>query len=104
MQMTAPLAQASREDRMTMIQMVNEEIYRQQYSRCAAITATEEELKQLRRSRNQRNARDLEARRASAAIRPCLADRICDGIVTGYSVLYATVYTICQLLVQRMEA
>ena len=88
MQMTAPLAQASREDRMTMIQMVNEEIYRQQHSKISAQTAAAEEAKQKEKRLYQMLARDLKARRAQAAKRPNIFQRIGEEIVECYAVTF----------------
>lgn len=100
MQMTAPLAQASTEEKTLMTEIVKKEINRIQRSKRDQITATEEELKQKTKRLNEMLARDLKAREY---VRPCLADRICEGVINAYAVIYATVYTIANLLVQREE-
>lgn len=98
MQMTAPLAQASTEEKTIMVNIVKREIAAQQRSKRDHITATEEELKQKTKRLNGMLARDLKAR--EMVVRPCLADRICDGVINAYAVVYATIYTIANLLVQ----
>lgn len=100
MQMTAPLAQASTEEKTLMTEIVKKEINRIQRSKRDQITATEEELKQKTKRLNEMLARDLKAREY---VRPCLADRICEGVINAYAVVYATVYTIANLLVQRED-
>ena len=90
MQMTAPLAQASTADKAAMIQMVNEEIYRQQHSKIAAQTAAAEEAKQKEKRLNQMFARDLEARKAQARKRPGIIERIREEIVTCYALAFGT--------------
>ena len=99
MQMTAPLAMASTEEKTLMTEIVKKEINRIQRSKRDQITATEEELKQLKHSRNQRNARDLAARKAAELARPCFVDRLCEGIVTAYAVIYGTIFTVAEKLV-----
>lgn len=95
MQMTAPIAPISAEE----IETVKSVINAIQSNRRAA----EERAKQIEKSRNELLARDLEARKAREYVRPCLADRIWEHIVNGWAVLYATVYTVANLLVQREE-
>lgn len=95
MQMTAPIAPISAEE----IETVKSVINAIQSNRRAA----EERAKQIEKSRNELLARDLEARKAREYVRPCLADRIWERIVNGWAVLYATVYTVANLLVQREE-
>lgn len=99
MQMTAPLAQASMEERIFMTNIVKNEIRRQQ----ANTRAASERAKQIEHSRNELLARDLEARKAQEAKRPCFADRVCDKIVRAYSVVYAIVYLIADKLVKVDE-
>lgn len=100
MQMTAPLAQASTEDKTIMVNIVKREIAAQQRSKRDHITATEEELKQKTKRLNGMLARDLKAREY---VRPCLAERIWEGVINAYAVAYATVYTVANLLVQCEE-
>lgn len=100
MQMTAPLAQASTEDKNIMVNIVKREIAAQQRSKRDHITATEEELKQKTKRLNGMLARDLKAREY---VRPCLAERIWEGVINAYAVAYATVYTVANLLVQCEE-
>jgi hypothetical protein len=92
MQMTAPIAPISAEE----IETVKSVINAIQSNRRAA----EERAKQIEKSRNELLARDLEARKAAAAKRPCLADRIWDRIVRAYSVVYAIVFLISDSLVK----
>lgn len=100
MQMTAPLALASTEDKNIMVNIVKREIAAQQRSKRDHITATEEELKQKTKRLNGMLARDLKAREY---VRPCLAERIWEGVINAYAVAYATVYTVANLLVQCEE-
>lgn len=97
MQMTAPLALASTEEKTIMVNIVKREIAAQQRSKRDHITATEEELKQKTKRLNGMLARDLKAREY---VRPCLAERIWEGVINAYAVVYATIYTIANLLVQ----
>ena len=85
MQMTAPLAQASEEEKFRLVQKVIAEMNNNQKNRIAA----SERAKQIEKSRNELLARDLEARKAREYVRPCLADRIWERIVNGWAVTYA---------------
>lgn len=94
MQMTAPLAQASMEERIHMSKIVYEEIRSQQGNR----RAEKERAEQIEHRRNELLARDLEARKAQEALRPCFADRVCEAITRAYSVAYAIVFLIAEKL------
>ena len=94
MQMTAPLAQASAEERTRMCKAVYEEIHSQQ----ARIIAATERAKQVEHSRNALLARDLKARKAREAIRPCLADRLWEKAVNAYAVTWA----VCKLIADKL--
>ena len=97
MQMTAPLAQASATEKATMISMVNEEIYRQQQSKRAAMTAAVERAKMVEHSRNELLARDLEARKAQLRKRPGIIERIREEIVECYAVTFGTIVVLGEL-------
>lgn len=96
MQTAMPISQTITEEQ---IQMVKNAIRSIQSSKRAEF----ERAKQIEHSRNELLARDLEARKAAAAKRPCLADRIFDKIVRGYSVVYAIIYLIADKLVKVDE-
>ena len=91
MQMTAPIAPISTEE----IETVKSVINAIQSNRRAA----EERAKQIEKSRNELLARDLEARKAREYVRPCLADRIWESIVSGWAVTYAVFKIIADKLV-----
>lgn len=91
MQMTAPLAMASTEEKNIMTQIVREEISRQQSRKARAAVAAAEEAKQKEKRLNEMFARDLEARKAIAAKRPGFIARMCEKIVNGYAVAFAAV-------------
>lgn len=95
MQMTAPLAQASMEERIHMSKIVYEEIRSQQARTIAAV----ERAKQVEHSRNELLARDLEARKAREAIRPCFVDRVWEKAVNAYAVTWAVFKLIADKLV-----
>lgn len=65
--------------------------------------ADAEKAAQVERSRNKLLARDLEERKAREAVRPCLAERLWEKAVNAYSVTYAIVHTVAELLVQTEE-
>lgn len=89
MQMTAPLAQASTEDKNIMVNIVKREIAAQQRGTRDYITALEEELKQKTKRLNKMLARDLEADRSQTAKRPGLLQRMGERIVNAYAVAFA---------------
>lgn len=89
MQITATLAQASTKERLYQSNIVKAEILRQQANTRAAHTAQIERAKQIESSRNEWLARDLSARRAQAARRTPLHQRIKEKIVKAYSVSFA---------------
>lgn len=99
MQMTAPLAQASEEEKFRLVQKVIAEMNNNQKNRIAA----SERAKQIEKSRNELLARDLEARKAAASKRPCFADRLWEKLVNTYSLIYAIIYLISGKLVQIDE-
>ena len=96
MHMTAPLAQASTEEKTIMTEIVKKEINRIQRSKRDHITAVEEELKQKTKRLNGMLARDLKAREY---VRPCLAERLWEGVINAYAVTYAVIYSIAGKLV-----
>ena len=95
MQMTAPLAMASEEEKFHLVQKVIAEMNKNQKNRIAA----SERASQIEKSRNALLARDLEARKAREAVRPCLADRIWEKLVNAYAVTFAVIYIIAGKLV-----
>ena len=90
MQMTAPIAPISAEE----IETVKNVINAIQSNRRAA----EERAKQIEKSRNELLARDLKARKALEYVRPCLADRICEGIVNSWAMCYA----VCKIIADKL--
>ncbi len=91
MQMTAPIAPISADE----IETVKSVINAIQSNRRAA----EERAKQIEKSRNELLARDLEARKAAASKRPCLADRVWEKAVNAYAVTWAVFKLIADSLV-----
>lgn len=89
MQMTAPLAQASTEDKNIMINIVKMELAQQQSRKARAAVAAAEEARQKEKRLNEMFARDLEARRVQAAKRPGLLQRMGERIVNAYAVAFA---------------
>ena len=96
MQTAMPMTQTITEEQ---IQMVKNAIASVQSSK----RAESERAKQIEKSRNELLARDLEARKAAAAKRPCFADRLWEKLVNAYSLAYAVIYLIAGKLVQIDE-
>ena len=90
MQLTTALATATKTERIYMSNIVKQEILRQQAKTRAANAAQIERAKQIESSRNEWLARDLSARRAQAARRTPLLQRIKEKIVKAWSVSFAT--------------
>ena len=89
MQLTTALATATKTERIYMSNIVKQEILRQQAKTRAANAAQIERAKQIESSRNEWLARDLSARRAQAARRTPLLQRINEKIVKAWSVSFA---------------
>lgn len=92
MQTTMPINQTITEEQ---IQMIKNAIEAMQSSRRAEV----ERAGQIERSRNALLARDLEARKAREAVRPCLADRVWEKAVNTYAVTFAIFKLIADKLV-----
>ena len=90
MQLVPTLATATKTERIYMGNIVKQEILRQQANTRAAHAAQIERAKQIESSRNEWLARDLSARRAQAARRTPLHQRIKEKIVKAYSVSFAS--------------
>lgn len=86
---TATLAGASKAERIYQSDLVKHEIKCQQAKTRAANAAQIERAKQIESSRNEWLARDLDARRAQAARRTPLHQRIKEKIVKVWSVSFA---------------
>lgn len=96
MQTAMPMTQTITEEQ---IQMVKNAIQSVQSNK----RAESERAKQIEKSRNELLARDLEARKAAAAKRPCFIDRIWEDLVNAYSIAYAIFKLIADKLVKIDE-
>lgn len=92
MQTTMPLNQSITEEQIQMIKNALESIQ-------SSKRAEKERARQIEKSRNELLARDLEARKAREAIRPCLADRLWEKAVNTYAVTWAVFKLIADKLV-----
>lgn len=92
MQTTMPRNQSITEEQIQMIKNALESIQ-------SGKRAEKERAGQIEKSRNALLARDLEARKAREAIRPCLADRLWEKAVNAYAVTWAVFKLIADSLV-----